>query len=74
MLYSCITTLSIWVYNEKEVVIADISYPYKSISKIIDLIRHVDEWAETEFSRIQNAENEQCETLKKLVHKLKFHY
>ena len=73
-MYSCITTLSIWVYNDKEVVINDISYPYKSISKIIDLIRHVDEWAETAFSGVQNAENEHCGTLKKLVYKLKFHH
>jgi len=45
-----------------------------SISKIIDLIRPVDEWAENEFSARQNAENEHCETLKKQVHKLDFHH
>jgi len=72
MWYSFITTLVIWVYNEKEVVYADISNPYKSISKIIYLIRPVDEWAETAFSGRQNTENEHCETLNKLVHKLNF--
>jgi len=39
MWYSCITTLAISVYNEKEVVFADISNPNTSISKIIDLKR-----------------------------------
>jgi len=58
----------------KEVVFADISHPNTSISKNIDLIRPVDEWAEIEFSARQNAENEHCETLKKLVHKLMFHH
>jgi len=43
MWYSCITTLAIRVYNEKEVVSADISNPNSSISKIIDLIRPIDE-------------------------------
>ena len=70
MWYSCITTLAIWVYNEKEVVFADISNPNTSISKIIDLIRLVGEWAEIAFSGRQNDENEHCETLKKLKHKL----
>jgi len=90
MLYSCISTLAIWVYIEKEVVFADISNPnthiykirlftdisnaIKITSKIIDLIKHVDEWAEIAISERQNTENEQCETLKKLLHKLKFHH
>jgi len=74
MWYSCITTLAIWVYNEKDVVFADISNPNTSISKIIDLIRPVDEWAEIAFSDRQNAENEHCETLNKLVHKLNIHH
>jgi len=74
MWYSCITTLAIWVYIEKVVVFADISNPNTSISKIIDLIRPVDEWAEIAFSGRQNAENEHCETLKKLVHKLNLHH
>ena len=52
----------------------DISNPQTSISKIIDIIRPVDEWAEYEFSARQNAENEHCETLKKQVHKLDFHH
>ena len=52
----------------------DIYNHNKSISKIIDLIRPVDEWAENEFSARQNAENEHCETLKKQVHKLDFHH
>ena len=64
MWYSCITTLAIIVYIEKEVVFADISNPNTSISKIIDLIRPVDEWGEIAFSPRQNAENEHCETLK----------
>jgi len=74
MWYSCITTLVICVYNEKDEVFADISIPNKSISKIIDLIRPVDELAEIAFSTRQSAENEHCETLKKLVHKLNFHH
>jgi len=41
MLYSCITTLANWIYNEKEVVIADISIPNTSVSKIIDIINPV---------------------------------
>jgi len=56
------------------VVFADISNPDTSISKIIDLIRPVDEWAEIVFSGRQNAENKHCETLKELVHKLNFQY
>jgi len=74
MWYSFITTLAIWVYNEIDVVFADISNPNTSISKIIDLIWPVDEWAEIAFSARQNAENEHCDTLKKLVHKLNFHH
>jgi len=65
MLYSSITTLAIWILNEKQVVFADTSYPNTSISKIIDLIRPFDEWPEITFSARQNAENEHCETLKK---------
>jgi len=56
------------------VVFADISNPNTSISKIIHLIRHVDEWPEIAFSAHQNAENVHCETLKKQVHKLDFHH
>ena len=55
-------------------VFADISNPNKSISEMIDLIRPVDDWAEIAFSARQNAENEHCETQKKLVHKLNFHH
>jgi len=62
MWYSCITTLAIWGYNEKELVFTDMSNPNTSISNIIDLKRHVDEWAEIEFSGCQNAENEHFET------------
>jgi len=74
MWYSYITTLAIWVYNEKEVLFSDISNPNTNISKIIDLIRPLVEWAEIAFSASQSAENEHCETLKKLVHKLNFHH
>jgi len=75
MWYSCITTLAIWVYNDKVVVFADISNPNTSKSKIIDLIRPVDEWAEIAFSARQNAVNEHCVTLKNLIHKLNYlHY
>jgi len=90
MLYSCINTLAIWVYIKKELVFADISIsntniykirlftdickPITIITKIIDLIKPVDEWAEIVFSGRQNAENEQCETLKNLLHKLNFHH
>jgi len=65
--------LAIWVYNEKEVVFADISNPNTSISKNFDLISPDDAWAEVAFSGRQNAENLHCETLKKRVHKLNFH-
>jgi len=58
----------------EEVVIAYISYPNTSTSKIIDLIRPVDEWAEIAFSGRQNSENEDCEALRKLVHKLNFQH
>jgi hypothetical protein len=56
------------------VVFADISNHNTSISNIIDLIRPVDEWAEIAYSARQNAENEQCDTLKKQIHKLDFHH
>ena len=55
-------------------VFADISNPNTGISKIIDLIRPVYEWAEIAFPARLNAENEQCETLMKQVHKLDFHH
>jgi len=74
MCYSRITTLAIWVYIEKEVVFADISNPNSSISNIIELIRPVDERADIAFSGRQNGENEHCENLKKLVHKLNHHH
>jgi len=74
MWYSCITNQAVWVYIEKEVVFGDISNPNTSIYKIIDLKGPVDEWAKIEFSARQNAENEHCETLKKLVHKLNIHH
>jgi len=70
---SCISTLAIWVYNEKDMVFADKSNPNTSVSKIIDLIRPVDEWSKIVFSAIEKAENVHCETLKKVVHKLNFH-
>jgi len=70
MWYSCITALAIWVYIKNEVVFADISNRKTSISKIIDLLRPVDERSEIAFSARQNAENEHFETLKILVHKL----
>ena len=72
MCYSCITIIAIWVYIEKDVIFPDISNPKTSISKIIDLIRPDDEWAEIAFSGRQNDENEHYETLKELVHKLNF--
>jgi len=56
MWYSCITTQSKLVYNEKEVVFADISIPNTSIYKIIDLIIAVEERAKIAFSGRQNAE------------------
>jgi len=65
MWYSCITTPAIWVYIEKVLVFADISNSNTSTSKIIDLVRPVDEWSEIAFSVLQNAENEYCETLNK---------
>jgi len=74
MCNSCITTLAIWVYIEKDVVFADISNSYTSLSKIINLIRPVDEWAEIAFSDRQIAENEHWETLKNVLHKLNFHH
>ena len=74
MWYSCITTRAIFVYIEKVVVFADISNRNTSISNIIDLIRPVDECSEIAISARQNAENIHCETLKKLVHKLKYRH
>jgi len=56
------------------VVLVDISNPNTSISKIIDVIRPVDEWAEIAFSARQNSESEHCVTLKILVHKINFHH
>jgi len=67
-------TLAILVYSEKEIVFTDIYNPNRSIFKIIDIIRPVDECEKIEFSARQNAENEHCETIKKLVHKLNYHY
>ena len=64
---------TIRVYIEKEVVFAEISNPNTSISKIIDLIRPFDEWAEIAFSGRQNAETFHWETLKNVVNKLNFH-
>jgi len=46
------------------VVFEDISKPNTNISKIIDLIRPVDEWPKITISAHQNDENEQCVTLK----------
>ena len=69
MWYSCVTTLAIPVCNEKEVVFTDISNPKTITFKIIDLIKPIDERSEIALSSRQNAENEHCETLKKLVHK-----
>jgi len=51
-----------------------ISNPNTSISKIIDLVRPVVVWSEIALSGRQDAENEHCETLKKLVHKLNLHH
>ena len=59
---------------EKDVVFTVISNHNTSISKIVDLKRTVAEWAEIAFSGRQNAENEHCETLKKVVNKLNFHH
>jgi hypothetical protein len=56
------------------VVFADISNPDTGISKIIDLIRPIDEWADIAFTGRQNAENDHCETFKELVHKLNFEH
>jgi len=74
MWYSCISTLAIWVYIDKEVVFADNSNSNTSISKIIDLIGPYNEWAEIAFSGRHNTENEHCETLNKLLHKSNFHH
>jgi len=64
MWYSCITTLAIWVYIEEDVVFTVICNPNTSISKIVELLRPFDEWAEIAFSGRQNAENEHWQTLK----------
>jgi len=56
------------------VVFADISIPNTSISKIIDLIRPVDELADIASSAHQNAANEECETLMTQIHKLDNHH
>jgi len=56
------------------VVLVDISNPNTSISKNIDLLRPVDEWAEIAFSASQNTDNDLCETLEKLVHQFNFHH
>ena len=53
MWYSCITTLAILVYIEKEVVFADISNPNTSISKIIDLIRPLTEVQKSHFQSVK---------------------
>jgi len=45
------------------VVFADTSNPKTNNSKMIDLIRPVDEWVEIAFSAGQNAEKEHCDTL-----------
>ena len=74
MWYSCITTLAIWVYIEEDVVFTVICNPNTIKSKIVDLLRPFGEWAEIAFSGRQNAENEHCETHKKLVHKLNLHH
>jgi len=58
----------------ESVVFQDSTNPNTIISKIIDLIRPDDEWAEIAFSERQNAENENYETLKKLVDKINFHH
>jgi len=52
--YKCGIRLAVWDYT------AVISNPNTSISKIIDLVRPVDEWSEIAFSDRQNAENEHC--------------
>jgi hypothetical protein len=52
----------------------DISNSNRSLSKMIDLIRPVDEWSEIALSVRQNTENDHCGTLKNLVHKLNFHH
>jgi len=64
MWISCITSLAVWDYIEKVVVFSVISNPNTNISKIIDLVRPVDEWSEIVFSGRQNAENGHCKTQK----------
>jgi len=58
----------------RKLVFQDISNLNRSVYKMIDLIRPVDEWSEIAFSIRQNAENENCRTLKNIVHKLNFHH
>ena len=60
--------------NEKQVVFRDTSNPITSISKIIDLIRPVEELEEIAFSARQDAENDHCETLKEQLHEFAFHH
>ena len=55
-------------------VFRDTSNPITSISKIIDLIRPVEELEEIAFSARQDAENDHCETLKEQLHELAFHH
>jgi len=56
------------------VVYTVISNPNTSISKIVELKSPVAGRAVIAFSGHQNAENEHCKTLKKLVHNLNFHH
>jgi len=56
MCYSFITTLVISVYKEKKFVFADSSIPNTSISKFIDLIWPVNEWADIAFSGLKKVE------------------
>ena len=58
----------------RKLVFQDISNLNRSVYKMIDLIRPVDEWAEITFSTRQNAENDNSETLKKVEHKWSFHH
>jgi len=55
-------------------VFADISIPNTSKSKFIDFITPVNKCAEIAYSANQNAENDHCEKLMNLVHKLYFHH
>jgi len=53
MWYSFITTLAVWVYIEEDVVFTVICNFNTSISKIVDLQRPFNEWAEIAFSGCQ---------------------